>query len=171
MRMSHLVFTCTILSTWTLCASAAETQPDILIGTKPSEFMTAKITVSNLRKSYDFYTSVVGLKMIETPGLPRPQIDNPDVGFAEACLNFSGSLADPYLCLVKRKGVIPDRDQAKLFWVSFKTPDARASLERARAAGSELQGGIGQFRGVVIGLARDPDGYTIQFIEARNVTQ
>ena len=174
MSIGNATLTCTIISFlpfWALCASAAETLPDILIGTKPAEVIAAKITVSDLRKSYDFYTKVVGLKVIETPGLPKPQIDNPDEQFAEVCLNFSGSLAEPYMCLRKQKAMTLNREQAKLIWVSIKTPDARAALERVRASGSDLQGDVGQFRGVVMGLAYDPDGYTLHFIQAASVTR
>src|SRR5688500_4749001 len=105
MRIGSYRLAYVILSFCALCASAAETQPDILIGTKPSEVMMAKITVSDLRKSYDFYTNGVGLKAIETLGNPKPPIDDPNAPLAEVCLNFTGSFADPYVCLLKIKGL------------------------------------------------------------------
>jgi hypothetical protein len=122
-----------------------------------------------LRKSLDFYTKTVGLRELEWPGLPKPKIDDKDAPVVEVCLNFSGSLAEPYFCLLRRKGVIPDREQAKVTWVSFKTPNTRVALSRVRAAGYEVDADE-QTMGLVLGLVRDPDGYTVQLIQAASVT-
>ena len=64
-----------------------------------------------------------------------------------------------------------DRSRAKLICLSLKVPDARAALERVKAAGSDLQDEIAQFRGIVTGFSYDPDGYTLQFIQAASVTK
>lgn len=171
MHFVRLTLIVTALSCWALGASAAEKLPDILIGTRPAEFIQTKITVSNLRKSYDFYTKVVGLKPIAIPGFPQPDIDDTEAAFSEVCLNYVGSLAESYFCVMKRKGVVPDRQQTKLVSLSFKTPDTRAVLERVKAFGMEPSGGPGEFRGLVIGVASDPDGYALQFVQAKSVTQ
>jgi len=165
-RLTILASALSIFFPLTSVAVENEGNATIRMGTRPSEVITAKVTVSNLRISYDFYTQVIGLKEIKTPGIATPPLDDPQVSVAEVCLNFSGSLADPFICLLKQRGLPPTPDQAKLFWISFKVPDARATRERLEAAGSLAVGELTQFRGLLIGFGRDPDGYSIQFLQA-----
>jgi hypothetical protein len=49
-------------------------EPQLRIGTRPFEVFVAKITVSNLRRSLDFYTRMIGLKEFQMPGIPRPNV-------------------------------------------------------------------------------------------------
>jgi catechol 2,3-dioxygenase-like lactoylglutathione lyase family enzyme len=167
MRIAISILGCALFS---LQAFSQETPPDIHIGTRPSELITAKITVTNLRKSYEFYTKVIGLKDLEPiPGITQ-SIDSSE-DFVEICLNFSSSRADPFICLLKQKGAKVDRQQAKLVCVSFMTPDTRAAVDRAKAAGFKQEGELLQFRGMVTGWVVDPDGYTVQFLQAPRFTR
>jgi catechol 2,3-dioxygenase-like lactoylglutathione lyase family enzyme len=167
MRVVISILGCAIVS---LNALAQETQPDIHIGTQPVELITAKITVTNLRKSYEFYRKVVGLKDLEPiPGITQSVDSTED--FVEICLNFSGSRANPYICLLKQKDAKVDRQQAKLVCVSFMTPDTQTAVDRAKAAGFKQEGELVQFRGIVTGWVVDPDGYTVQFLQAPRFTR
>ena len=164
MRVAISILGCALFS---LHAFSKEALPDIHLGTQSSELITAKITVTDLRKSYEFYTKVVGLKDLEPlPGIPIPSIDGSEDRFVEICLNFSGSRADPFICLLKQRGAKLDREQAKLVCVSFMTPNTRAAVDRAKAAGFKQEGEVVQFRGTVVGWVVDPDGYTVQFLQA-----
>lgn len=178
MRVGMLIVTYAIYWLGVSSAFAEDEKPIIRIGTKPAEVMAAKITVSNLLKSYEFYTKVVGLKRADGTA---PPVDDPKSPMIEACLNFSGSLADPYICIVRQQGMVPDRNQARLTWVSVKVPDARAAIERLAHAGFAIdtdrlpasgpmrQGNVVQAMGIVTGLALDPDGYTVQLLQAASV--
>src|SRR5687768_16951270 len=103
MRMKIVAITsaaCIVLST---NVHPVEPPPRVQLGTKAAEIILAKITVSNLRKSFDFYTKIVGLKLIGPPGKAAPAvIDEPDPS-TEICLNYSGSTADPFVCLIKQR--------------------------------------------------------------------
>lgn len=169
MRSGASIVTGLAGAVFALTVSATDPQPIVHMGTKPSELITAKITVANLRTSIDFYTKVVGLKQIKLPR-PAQNIDDPDASI-EICLNFSSSLADPFLCLLKQKGMVLDREQAKLIWVSFKIPDVRAVVNRARAAGFKVEGDVEPFMGLLLGHVADPDGYTLELIQASSVTK
>lgn len=141
------------------------------IGSSPSEVYMAKITVADLRKSLDFYTHVVGLKEVQIPGLPKPNIDDPNAEYAEVFLNFSGSSGDAFIALFKKKGVTPNSESARLTSLGIKTTDARAAVDRAKAAGAIVQSDTAEFRGLTMGLIRDPDGYLIQFLQGPAVDE
>ncbi|MFC4312975.1 VOC family protein [Steroidobacter flavus] len=145
--------------------SDAAEAPVIQMGTKASEVMVMKIAVSDLRRSLDFYTQVVGLKEFTLPGIARPNIeDGSKVG--NLYLNYSGSPADPFLSLMRMKDVTPTAESAKVAWICFKVADARAVLNRAEAAGAPIIMDATKFLGVVAGLIRDPDGYTVELTQA-----
>lgn len=146
-------------------------EPIIRLGSRPSEVLMAKVTVSNLRKSFDFYTQIVGLREAEADNVPKAVFDDDDVAFTELALNCSGSFAHPFLCLIKQKGALPDPQHARLTWVGVKTTDTRGALERARAAGVPIEIEATAVAGMVFGLIRDPDGYTVQLIEAQSLEQ
>jgi catechol 2,3-dioxygenase-like lactoylglutathione lyase family enzyme len=142
------------------------------LGTSSAQVLLAKFTVSDLPKSYEFYTKIVGLKWAlpagqQQPAAPVPANDS-QPAFIEIPLNFSGSLADPFFVLVQRRGEKPTPGAARMSWVGFKVPDAPAIVRRIKDAGYEvvrepLTVEPGQMS---IGIVRDPDGYTVEFLQA-----
>jgi catechol 2,3-dioxygenase-like lactoylglutathione lyase family enzyme len=142
------------------------------LGTSSAQVLLAKITVSDLPKSYEFYTKIVGLKWALSPGQPQPpapvQANDSQPAFIEIPMNFSGSLADPFFVLVQQRSGKPTPDAARMSWVGFKVPDAPAIVRRIKEAGYEVVRepptvGPGEMS---IGIARDPDGYTVEFIQS-----
>lgn len=126
-----------------------------------------KVTVANLRRSYDFYTKVIGLKDVALP-LPKPVFDDPEVQFTQACLNFSGSPADPFVCLIKAKGAVPSSEHAHLTWLGFTT-DVRATVARVKEVGLPVLFEPTSFKGAIVSGVRDPDGYSIELGEGKLV--
>jgi len=156
-----------------VAATAAQPRHTTMLGSRDQQFLLAKITVSDLRRSYEFYTGVIGLKWATAPSVPLTEplgLDDPDPSFAEIPLNFTGSLADPFFVIVKKRGSVPTADSAGQVWVGFKVPDAAAAVDRAEAAGATVvrRPGEGAMR---FGFVRDPDGYNIEFIEAASHPQ
>ncbi len=141
---------------------AAPAQVRSTLGSYDSEFLFAKIAVSDMVRSYRFYTEVVGLKLA-SPLLKPPAPGDPEKDFVEYPLNFTGSLTDPFLVVIKRRGEAPSPESARLTTVGIKVPDVRAAMARAQAAGSrvlrEPSPGAMSF-----GMVTDPDGYTVEFI-------
>jgi catechol 2,3-dioxygenase-like lactoylglutathione lyase family enzyme len=144
------------------------------LGTNSSQVLLAKFTVSNLAKSYEFYTTVIGLKWALSAGQQQPPAPQPpnasQPAFIEIPLNFSGSLADPFFVIVQRRGYKPTPETASLSWVGFKVPDAPAAARRAKEAGYEVirdppSVAPGEMS---FGAVRDPDGYSVEFIQAAN---
>jgi catechol 2,3-dioxygenase-like lactoylglutathione lyase family enzyme len=170
MRMISALCVSTTLLCFCISSRAGEEQSPLFLGTRPAELMFQKIAVSQMRASYDFYTKLLGLKEVESAGPAKISIDNPnaDTTFAEVCLNFSGSAADPLLCLIKAKDVNPDPEYTKLTWVGVKTPDIHAMLERLRSAGYHPPDQPDNFRGVLVSVVSDPDGYSVEIVQAKS---
>jgi catechol 2,3-dioxygenase-like lactoylglutathione lyase family enzyme len=144
------------------------------LGTSSPQVLLAKFTVSDLPKSYEFYTRVLGLKWALAVGQQQPPAPGPandaQPAFIEIPLNFTGSLADPFFVIVQQRGSKPTPKVAKMSWVGFKVPDAPAAIRRVKEAGYEVvrdAPAVGP--GVMsIGIVRDPDGYTVELIQAAN---
>jgi catechol 2,3-dioxygenase-like lactoylglutathione lyase family enzyme len=144
------------------------------LGSSSSQVLLSKFTVSNLAKSYEFYTTVIGLRWALSAGQqqpPAPQQPNASQpAFIEIPLNFSGTLADPFFVIVQQRGQKPTPETAHLGWVGFKVPDAPAAVRRAKEAGYEVVReaqavGPGEMS---IGIIRDPDGYSVELIQSAN---
>ncbi len=150
-------------------AAPQQARRTTMLGSRENEFLLAKITVSDLPRSYDFYTRVIGLKWATTPGMPPqppPSPADPEKDFTEIPLNFSGSLADPFFVLVKLRGIVPTPETARLVWIGFKVPNAREAVARAAAAGAPVPRGVPGEGPMAFGFIRDPDGYNIEFVQA-----
>ncbi|HEY3694446.1 VOC family protein [Phenylobacterium sp.] len=126
------------------------------IGSQASKVMLVKITVSDIDRSPDFYERVVGLKRVATEG-EAPRSHDPKADFEEIGLNYSGSRRDAQVMPVRRMGLTATPEAAQLTWEVFKVPDVAAVLQRIRAAG------------LVFALARDPDGYVVELLQAPSV--
>jgi len=142
----------------------------VMLGTRPTEMLLSKFTVSDLPRSYAFYTEVIGLRHATSPGIevrPPTYADMEEHPFVEAPLNFTGSLADPFFVVVHQRGLAPSPQTTALSWVGFKVQDARAIVERVRKAGFEVvrEPWTVQGSNVTAAVVRDPDGYSVEFIE------
>jgi len=142
------------------------------LGSRDQQFLLAKIAVSDLRRSFDFYTKVIGLKWATSPSVPLDEplgLNDPDPEFAEIPMNFTGSLADPFFVIVKKRASEPNPATAGLVWVGFKVPDVSDAIARARDTGAvvvnEVAAGPMKF-----GFIKDPDGYNIEFIQTARQT-
>jgi predicted enzyme related to lactoylglutathione lyase len=149
--------------------AAADEMRRIHLGSKASEVLMMKITVSDLPQSMNFYTNVLGLKEVDMPGLPKTAIDDPDADIIQVMMNFSGSAADGILCLLKQKRITPTPEAVKLAWVGIKVADTRAVIARAKAAGVKVDLESTDFKGVLLGMIHDPDGYMIELMQGESV--
>ncbi len=138
-----------------------------MIGRHDSEVILAKIAVTDLVRSYRFYTEVVGLKLA-SPQLKPPAPGDPARDFVEYPLNFTGSLADPFFVIIHRKGQVVTREGAANTVIGFKVPSAQGALARAVAAGGEATGRPPGPGPMAFAMVRDPDGYTVEFVQAQD---
>jgi catechol 2,3-dioxygenase-like lactoylglutathione lyase family enzyme len=150
-------------------ADAREGDRPMPLGSKLEELITAKITVGDLQRSYDFYTRLVGLKPTDPEEAAAGLKSTAD--FVEIGLNPSGSRRDPALMLIRRKGDAPDKASAQRTWIAFKTPDVAAAVARIKAAGFEVRNEATPYQDLTFGIVHDPDGYTVEFLAERMAKQ
>jgi lactoylglutathione lyase len=115
------------------------------------------IGVSDLDRSVDFYTRVLGMKAMQTFKLPY--MDEVVVAFegrtAVVLMHWTDGSARNYR----------DNPIKLVFYVT----DPKAVTERIRAEGLEITREptpIDTLDGAVVGLAKDPDGYVIELLQA-----
>jgi hypothetical protein len=143
----------------------------VRLGSRAWEVLFSKFAVSNLARSHDYYTKLIGLQWARPVGqksFERPDpLSLPRDKFVEIPLNFSGSLADPFFVLVQQPGLTPVARNSHLSWVGFNVQNLRALVERVRRAGYEVVREPFDVNpgGMLIGIVRDPDGYSVEFIE------
>jgi lactoylglutathione lyase len=142
------------------------------LGRLPAEVLASKIVVTNMQKSFDFYTKVVGLKpakaLSQAEPIPPAGPDNSKWP-GEYALSFTGTLAESFMDLLRpRADNMPTPASAGLVQLVFKVPDAPAVLRRAKEAGYTVTReapvvGPGEMS---IGMLSDPDGYRVEILQA-----
>lgn len=145
--------------------AAAARASGTTIGRSDHELILAKVAVTDLARSYDFYTRVLGLKLA-SPMLQPPKATDPAKDFAEYPLNFTGSLADPFFVITKTKGQVVTPEGAANTVIGIKVPNAQAAVARAVAAGARAVGRAPGPGPMAFGTIVDPDGYHIEFVQA-----
>lgn len=125
----------------------------------------SKITVTDLRNSFEFYRDVIGFREVESRVMPKPDW-TPDIVGTQVALNFSGAISDPFLCLVKQAKPAPAEDEAQKTVIVIRVPDVRSTVARAEAAGSPPTTDLIENSGMLFSFLQDPDGHTLEIYEA-----
>ena len=118
------------------------------------------LRVGNLQRSIDFYTRVLGMKLLRTS-------ENPEYKYSLAFVGFEGNPAQAEIELTWNH----DTDHYDLGTayghIALGVPDARATCDKIRAAGGNVTREAGPVKGgsTVIAFVTDPDGYKIELIE------
>ena len=118
------------------------------------------LRVGNLQRSIDFYTGVLGMHLLRTSY-------NPEYRYTLAFLGYEANPAQAELELTYNYGVEQYDLGSAYGHIAIGVPDARAAVERIRAAGGTVTREAGPVKGgsTVIAFVEDPDGYKIELIE------
>lgn len=119
------------------------------------------LRVGDLQRSIDFYTQVIGMRLLRTS-------DNPEYQYTLAFLGFGSNPGHAELELTYNYGV-HEYDMGTAYGhLALGVPDAAAAVERIRAAGGTITREAGPVKGgsTVIAFVQDPDGYKIELIES-----
>lgn len=120
------------------------------------------LRVGDLKRSVDFYTGVLGMKLIRTT-------DRPEQKYTLAFVGYGDESHGAVLELTYNYGV--DRYDLGTAYghVAIEVPDAAAACAAVRAKGGAVTREAGPVKGgsTVIAFVQDPDGYKIELIERR----
>ena len=118
------------------------------------------LRVGNLQRSIDFYTNVLGMKLLRTS-------ENPEYKYSLAFLGYGANPEHAEIELTYNWGV-ESYDLGSAFGhIALGVPDTHAACEKIRAAGGNVTREAGPVKGgsTVIAFVTDPDGYKIELIQ------
>ena len=120
------------------------------------------LRVGNLQRSVDFYTKVLGMKLLRTT-------DRPEQKYSLAFVGYDDEERTAVLELTYNYGVERYELGTAFGHIAIGVPDVKAACERVRASGGKVTREAGPVKGgtSVIAFVEDPDGYKIEFIERR----
>jgi len=120
------------------------------------------LRVGDLQRSIDFYTKVLGMKLLRTT-------DRPEQKYTLAFVGYGPNPEHAELELTYNYGVDKYELGTAYGHQAIAVDDAYAACERIRAAGGVITREPGPVKGgsTVIAFVQDPDGYKIELIERR----
>jgi lactoylglutathione lyase len=120
------------------------------------------LRVGDLKRSVDFYTGVLGMRVLRTT-------DRPDQRYTLAFVGYGDESDGAVLELTYNYGV--DRYDLGTAYghVAIEVDDAKRACDDVRARGGTVTRDAGPVKGgtTVIAFVQDPDGYKIELIERR----
>ena len=118
------------------------------------------LRVGDLQRSIDFYTQVLGMKLLRTS-------ENPEYKYSLAFVGFEGNPAQAEIELTYNWGTDTYELGTAYGHIALGMPDIYAACEKIRAAGGEISREPGPVKGgtTVIAFVTDPDGYKIELIQ------
>ena len=126
-------------------------------------FLHTMIRVRDLNRSIEFYTRVMGMKLIRTS-------DNPEYQYTLAYLGYESNPRQAELELTYNYGVSEYDIGTAYGHIALSTDDIVATCNRIRQSGGKITREPGPVKGgtTVIAFVEDPDGYKIELIEQKD---
>ncbi len=121
------------------------------------------LRVGDLQRSIDFYTQVMGMKLLRTT-------DRPEQKYSLAFVGYGDEREHAVLELTYNYGVDRYDLGAAFGHIAIAVDDAYAACEKIRAAGGSVTREPGPVKGgtTVIAFVTDPDGYKIELIQTKH---
>jgi lactoylglutathione lyase len=123
-------------------------------------FLHTMLRVGNLQRSIDFYTQVLGMKLLRTS-------ENPDYKYTLAFVGYGNNPEHAEIELTYNWGVESYEAGTAFGHIALGVPDAYAACEKIKVAGGNVTREAGPVKGgsTVIAFVTDPDGYKIELIQ------
>jgi lactoylglutathione lyase len=120
------------------------------------------LRVGDMQRSVDFYTQVLGMKVLRTT-------DRPEQKYSLAFVGYDDESRATVLELTYNYGVDRYELGSAYGHVAIEVEDAARACEAVRAKGGKVTREAGPVKGgtSVIAFVEDPDGYKIEFIERK----
>ncbi|MFC3395411.1 lactoylglutathione lyase [Brenneria rubrifaciens] len=124
------------------------------------------LRVGDLQRAIDFYTHVLGMRLLRTS-------ENTEYKYTLAFVGYAEESESAVIELTYNWGV-QQYDQGNAFGhIALGVDDVAATCERIRQAGGNVTREAGPVKGgtTIIAFVEDPDGYKIELIEDSHVGQ
>ena len=120
------------------------------------------LRVGDMQRSVNFYTQVLGMKLLRTT-------ERPEQKYSLAFVGYDDEERAAVLELTYNYGVERYELGTAFGHIAIGMPDVSAACERVRKSGGKVTREPGPVKGgsSVIAFVEDPDGYKIEFIERR----
>ena len=118
------------------------------------------LRVGNLQRSIDFYTNVMGMKLLRTS-------ENPEYKYSLAFVGYGNNPDHAELELTFNWGVEGYEMGTAYGHIALGVSDAYAACEKIKASGGKVTREAGPVKGgtTVIAFVTDPDGYKVELIQ------
>jgi len=118
------------------------------------------LRVGDLQRSIDFYTKVLGMKLLRTS-------ENPEYKYSLAFLGYGSNPEHAELELTYNWGVDKYDMGSAYGHIAISAEDIYKTCDQVRAAGGNITREPGPVKGgtTVIAFITDPDGYKVELIE------
>ncbi len=128
-------------------------------------FLHTMLRVGDLPRSVDFYTRVLGIRVLRTRDVPEHKYSLTFLGFGQG--NAEGGAE---LELTYNYGVSSYEVGTAFGHLAIGVEDVAAACERIRGARGKVVREAGPVKGgtTVIAFVEDPDGYKIELIETKS---
>jgi len=126
-------------------------------------FLHTMLRVGDLQRSIDFYTNVLGMKLLRTS-------DNPEYKYKLAFLGYGSNPEHAELELTYNYGVDSYDMGTAYGHIALSTEDIYATCDQVRSLGGNITREPGPVKGgtTVIAFITDPDGYKVELIERKD---
>lgn len=123
------------------------------------------LRVGDLQRSIDFYTRVLGMKLLRTT-------ERPEQKYSLAFVGYGTNPDHAELELTYNHGVSSYEPGTAYGHIALGVEDVAATCEKIRAAGGTITREAGPVKGgtTVIAFVQDPDGYKIELIQRDSTT-
>ena len=122
----------------------------------------AMLRVGDLQRSIDFYTTVLGMRLLR-------QSDNEDYKYTLAFVGYGDETDETVLELTYNWGV-SEYEQGDAFGhIAIEVDDVYSACEKIREKGGVISREPGPVKGgtTEIAFVKDPDGYSIELINSK----
>ncbi len=121
------------------------------------------LRVGNLQRSIEFYTNILGMKLLR-------QSDNTEYKYSLAFVGYGEESEQAVIELTYNWGVESYELGTAFGHLALEAEDIYATCEALRAAGAKITREPGPVKGgtTVIAFVEDPDGYKIELISKKD---
>lgn len=123
-------------------------------------FLHTMLRVGDLQRAIDFYTQVLGMKLLRTT-------ERPEQKYSLAFVGYGTNPDHAELELTYNHGVDSYELGTAYGHIAIGVPDVYAACDKIRTAGGNITREPGPVKGgsTVIAFVTDPDGYKIELIQ------